>query len=107
MKMADHLRLCPSPVTAAALTATFPLVTPPAPPCRGRELRISCHAALINGDVYGFLKGKPHALDRNREVRQENPEKAEGSAVQRTSRGNRFRPNGFARSHGSTFAWCR
>jgi hypothetical protein len=54
MKIADNLRLCPSHVTAAKVSATLPFVIPPAPACRGSELRISYYAALINGHVCGF-----------------------------------------------------
>jgi hypothetical protein len=47
MKIADNLRLCPSPITAAEVSATLPLVIP-------SELRISYYPALINGHVCGF-----------------------------------------------------
>jgi hypothetical protein len=70
-EIADNLRLFPSPITAAEVSATLPFVIPPAPACRGSELRISYYAALINGNVCGFLRGKPHELDRNHGVRQE------------------------------------
>ncbi len=62
MNIADHLRLRPSPLTAAKVSPTLPFVI---------------------------------------------PSEAEGSAVQRISRGNVFRPSVSVRSHGSTFAWCR
>jgi hypothetical protein len=63
-EIADNLRLFPSPITAAEVSATLPFVIP-------SELRISYYAALINGNVCGFLRGKAHELERNHEVRQE------------------------------------
>jgi hypothetical protein len=36
------------------VSASLNLVIPPAPACRGSELRISYYAALINGYVCGF-----------------------------------------------------
>jgi hypothetical protein len=44
----DNLRLCPSPVTAAEVSVALPFVI-------ASELRISYHAALVNGHVCGFL----------------------------------------------------
>jgi hypothetical protein len=49
MRIADSLRLCPSLVTAAKVSAALPFVIP-------SELRISCYAAPINGHVCGFLE---------------------------------------------------
>jgi hypothetical protein len=47
MKIADNLRLCPSPITTAEVSATLPFVIP-------SVLRISYYAVLINGHVCGF-----------------------------------------------------
>jgi hypothetical protein len=74
MKIADNLRLCPSRITAAEVSTTLPFVIP-------SGLRISYHAAPINGHVCGFLQGEPHEVYRRHRPLTGNPEVAEGPAV--------------------------
>jgi hypothetical protein len=106
MKIADHLRLRPFPITAAAVSATLPFVIPSA--AEG--------PAVVSTSSERWV---PHSspvlgLSGRRSTQRSTLPLVRGSELQISyysalinGHGNVFPPSIFSRSHGSTFAWCR
>jgi hypothetical protein len=73
MKIADSLQLCPSPVTAAEVSAALPLVIP-----SGLRISYKLHQSTA---TYAAFYGKPHEVLPTPRSLTGNPEGAEGPAV--------------------------